>query len=435
MKNLDNWISQKIFKPDFSEKELKTYQLKCLKESLNRAFVSSRYYREKFKVNPVDMMFELEDIKKLPFTDENDLRLEPMDFLAISPKKVKKIVTLKTSGTTGLAKRIFFSASDLSLTVDFFKNGMGIFTKSGDRVLVLLPGEVPGSIGDLLKTALEKLGAQAYIYGVVKDANAVSKLILEEKITGIVGIPRQLLEVSQQAEAEAIQAAGYLRSVLLSTDYVSPALSRRLALKWGVEVFEHYGSTEMGYGGGVFCPAKTGYHLREADLYFEIIDPETGFVVPDGQWGEVVFTTLSREAMPLIRYRTGDYGRFLRDNCPCKTNLKTMERISGRRENIVKLGAGQILSLSQLEDVLFGYKAVLDFTVAIKQTEKDGVVVELGLIFSGSEDDFAKLKRKLKKKIKDLTAFKGRIKIFRGSIKEIDQKAMRKERILDSRNE
>ena len=95
-------------------------------------------------------------------------------------------------------------------------------------------------------------------------------------------------------------------SVLLSTDRLPRAVIGAIEKAWGCDVYDHYGATEMGLGGGVDCRTHTGYHLREADFYFEIVDPLTGIPVSDGESGEVVFSTLTRTAMPLIRYRTGD---------------------------------------------------------------------------------------------------------------------------------
>ena len=88
--------------------------------------------------------------------------------------------------------------------------------------------------------------------------------------------------------------------------------------------------TEMGLGGGVECQARRGYHLREADLYFEIVHPQTGEPVTEGETGEIVFTTLTRQGMPLIRYRTGDLSRFIPGQCPCGTTLRTLEKVTRR---------------------------------------------------------------------------------------------------------
>jgi phenylacetate-coenzyme A ligase PaaK-like adenylate-forming protein len=109
----------------------------------------------------------------------------------------------------------------------------------------------------------------------------------------------------------------------------------------------------MGLGGGVECGAHNGYHTRDADLLFEVVDPATGERVRDGEWGEVVFSTLNRRGMPLVRYRTGDRGRFLAGPCPCGSRLKRLDRISGRLGEAVRLHGGSRLSIAQLDDVLY----------------------------------------------------------------------------------
>ena len=131
----------------------------------------------------------------------------------------------------------------------------------------------------------------------------------------VVGIPVQVLGLARLSVAGG--APLHLKTVLLSTDHCSPVVATAIEAAWGCRVFDHYGTTEMGLGGGVDCEAHAGYHLREADLLVEVVDPESGAPLPDGEYGEVVFTTLTREAMPLIRYRTGDRGRFLPGACPC----------------------------------------------------------------------------------------------------------------------
>jgi len=115
---------------------------------------------------------------------------------------------------------------------------------------------------------------------------------------------------------------------------------------------------------GVDCEARRGYHLREADLYVEIVDPRTGEPVPDGETGEVVFTTLTRQAMPLIRYRTGDLSRFLPHRCPCGTRLKTLAHVRGRIGNVIHMNAGDV-TLAELDEIIFPFEGVLDFAAAL----------------------------------------------------------------------
>jgi phenylacetate-coenzyme A ligase PaaK-like adenylate-forming protein len=119
--------------------------------------------------------------------------------------------------------------------------------------------------------------------------------------------------------------------------------------------------TEMGYGGGVECDAHDGYHLREADLFMEIVDPTTGRVLPDGVSGEVVVTTLTRRAMPLIRYRTGDQARLLPDYCPCGSTLRRLGKVQGRLTNGAALGPLTWLKMAALDEALFAIPEVLNY--------------------------------------------------------------------------
>ena len=122
--------------------------------------------------------------------------------------------------------------------------------------------------------------------------------------------------------------------------------------------------TEMGLGGGVDCRVRADYHLREADLLFEIIDPDSGMVVPEGERGEVVFTTLTRSAMPLVRYRTGDISRFVPGDCPCGTALRRMAHVDGRLGSGARVGKG-LVSQKDMDECLLGLPGVVDFRATV----------------------------------------------------------------------
>jgi phenylacetate-coenzyme A ligase PaaK-like adenylate-forming protein len=135
-------------------------------------------------------------------------------------------------------------------------------------------------------------------------------------------------------------------------------------------VFNHYGATEMGLGGGVECEAHRGFHLREADIYFEIVNPETGEPVSDGEYGEVVFSTLTRHGMPLIRYRMGDRSRFIVGECPCRTKLRTLEKVRGRFSGFVSVG-DEVLKLPDFDEALFSLSGLLNFSVTVSGSAGD----------------------------------------------------------------
>ncbi len=221
-------------------------------------------------------------------------------------------------------------------------------------------------MGDLLCRGLVRLGVESLVYGPVNDSDHGASHIASFGPQCLVGIPTQVLAIASSFHAGGIEK-GSIESVLLSTDYVPRAIARTLERVWGCRVFTHYGMTETGLGGGVECEALAGYHLREADLYFEVIDRETGEPCPDGAFGEVVFTTLTRRAMPLIRYRTGDIARIIPEPCPCGSLLRRMERVRGRWEGVIRLAPGSVLTLADIDEALFSLPGLLDYRASISK--------------------------------------------------------------------
>jgi phenylacetate-coenzyme A ligase PaaK-like adenylate-forming protein len=144
-------------------------------------------------------------------------------------------------------------------------------------------------------------------------------------------------------------------------------MRRAIETAWGCRVFEHYGSTELGLGGAVQCEAFAGLHVREADLLFEVIHPDTGEALPDGVEGELVATTLTRQGMPLIRYRTGDLVRMSANRCRCGSALRCLERVTGRRDEAVLLPGDGVLTIADLDEVLYHHDSVLGFTAVLDQ--------------------------------------------------------------------
>lgn len=351
---LDAWIKQKTNSGD-----VQAWQRAKLNETLALARGKSSFYRKHLAGMP-EKLNSLDEFRLFPFTTPEDIRQNPLRFVCVSQNEIQRVVTLQSSGTTGDPKRIYFTAADQDLTIDFFGVGMSTLTESGERVLILLPGETPGSVGDLLRLGLARLDRIPLPYGPVRDPLHALETMAREQADGLVGSPTQVLGLARRWNPKDKAP----HTILLSTDYVPAAIVRELEMIWGCEVFNHYGATEMGLGGGVECEAHRGYHLREADLYFEIINPETGEPVPDGDYGEVVFTTLTRRGMPLIRYRMGDRSRFLPGNCPCGTTLRTLEKVRGRYHGFVSVG-NERLSLPDFDEALFPIPGLLNFSVTV----------------------------------------------------------------------
>lgn len=364
--SLDVWAKKKIGAgtAPLTRELISSYQLHKLQEIARWAYHHSSFYRRLLAGFVETEMVCLDDLCRLPFTTDNDIKQYGLQFLCVSQSDISRVVTLESSGTTGPPKRLYFTPADQKLTVEFFQYGMDTFTAVGDKVLILLPGERPGGVGALLATAVSRLDAQPIHHGLVHSIPETLALIGREKIDCLVGIPAQVLALARYTGADALQSFRP-KNVLLSTDYVSKPIVAELRNSWGCEVFEHYGMTEMGLGGGTGCAAHAGYHLHEADFYFEIIDPLTGRVVPDGQEGEVVITTLTRQGMPLIRYRTGDISRLLLEPCSCGSALRRLAPITRRKEGGISLGIYGQFTMADLDENLFAVAEVVNFTAAV----------------------------------------------------------------------
>ena len=299
-------------------------------------------------------------MRQFPFTTPDDIRRNPLQFVCVSQGEIQRVVTLQSSGTTGEPKRIYFTADDQELTIDFFGVGMSTLVQPGERVLILLPGETSGSVGDLLRIGLKRLGMRPIPYGPVRHPLHALEAMQNQRVDCLVASPTQALGLARRWQPPMHKP----HSVLLSTDYVPQSIVKALEQIWGCQVYNHYGATEMGLGGGVECAAHRGYHLREADLYFEVVNPHTGETVQDGEFGEVVFSTLSRRGMPLIRYRMGDRSRFIPRDCPCGTKLRTLDVVSGRFSGFVTVGDG-VLSLPDFDEALFSIPGLLNYSLTM----------------------------------------------------------------------
>lgn len=381
---LDAWITAKI---DLMTEEpltdkLARYQLARLNETIAWAKSRSPFYRRLYATNRLRPLVSLAELASYPLISAQEVAEHGMQMLCVSQSHVERIVTLQTSGTTGTPKRIFFTKDDQNETSAFFSCGVSTFAKEGQKAMIFLPSDKPGSVGALLQKGLPQIGVRPILYGLVDEA-ADAVQALEREQTGIlIGIPVQILAMAYYWEnSQTVQWKP--SAVLLSTDYVPVAVAETLRCIWGCRVYAHYGMTEMGLGGGIECDAHDGYHLRETDLYFEIVDSVSGAVMPDGEYGEVVFTTLTRRGMPLIRYRTGDISRMITEPCLCGSQLRRLETIRTRKNTAVSLASGS-LTMADLDEVLFRLPQVIDFTAALSGRERKRLKLAL-LVAPGAQ--------------------------------------------------
>ncbi len=349
--------------------DLERAQLAALRRTVRHAQANSPLYRRRLAGFNPDSLQTRADLRRLPFLTGADLAAEGHLLQAVSQSLVHRVISLQTSGSTGMPKRVLFTASDLAATSEFFLRGMYSLIDNTDQVLVLLPFIQPDSVGDLLLRALQGGGIRARGLWPPTPMAEVSEMIRREQLTSVVGLPQHLLALAEDI------GPGQLKSMLLCSDYASPALRRRIETACRCETFLHYGATESGFGGAVECSEHCGCHIRKADLFIEIIDPSTGDTLPDGKQGEVVITTLGREAMPFIRYRTGDMAALDSSPCPCGGVTARLTDIRGRLSGC-RMADGSLLLSQDLDDVLFAIPGLLDYRVSLDHNGGDRLHVD-----------------------------------------------------------
>ncbi len=307
--NLDHWICATEGLPALTREALERLQLEGINAVLHRQ-------AEKTGTSPrkLDALAQLET---LPFTTPEQLAAGPGRFLLTSQSQISRVISGTTSGTTGPGKRVFYTEKDCAHTVGFFAAGIREMLSAGEKCLIAFPFSGPFGLGDLIAQAVEGLGGIPVRAGFGWTYAELCQLIRAEQPQTYIGFPVPLLGVKRlYGEAFPIQRA------LISGDACPAGVVEAL----DIPCFPHYGSRECGLGGAITCSAHEGMHLRENHLLAEIVD-SAGKVLPDGEFGELVLTTFGLEAMPLIRYRTGDFTRIL-PPCPCGSVTKRLDRVT-----------------------------------------------------------------------------------------------------------
>lgn len=280
----------------------------------------------------------------LPFTTAEDLAAQPSRFLLVSQGEVARIITDQTSGTTAAAKRVFYTEADVANTVNFFAAGISEMARAGETVLITMPFSGALGLGDLIRRAVEKIGARPLCAGWGRTYAELSALVLAHRPTCYIGFPVPLLSLARfMGEQWSVKRA------LISGDVCPPGIFD--ILSESMLLYPHYGSREMCLGGAITCQAFQGMHVRENHFIAEVIGDD-GCPVPDGQEGELVITTIGMSAMPLLRYRTGDRTHFIPEPCPCQSVTK-------RIAQPVRIGEEMAL-LCALDDAVFALPDVID---------------------------------------------------------------------------
>ena len=342
------------------------YKLWQLKKTVRRVRTKSPFYRRLFEKAGVteDDLHSLADIAKLPFTFPADLAGTSYSLLCTSQGEVEKPVTFYSSGSTGTKKRIFFSMADIQKILDFLPRGMNtVIGRDEARVLVFLQNSQGRGIGSILAQSLNAFGMQGWTADLQDSTDDILRATVEHKINVWFGDAITIYRATRVLEKQADLRSLGMQCIFITMSNIPQSMIDYLHSAWGCRVSTHYGLTESGWGLAVDCDVCPGYHYDELDHIVEVVDPETGGPVPEGREGEVVLTNISRDCMPLIRYRTGDIATLTRS--VCGSHLMTLGHIRRRKEGATEYN-GHYLYPALFDEVLFSTDGLLDYRIFLE---------------------------------------------------------------------
>jgi len=331
--------------------KLNEYQLKLINKQLMRlkkANYKKDFYRDKFKYTR--LIKNQEDFEKLPFTDKNDLReAYPLGLQTVPDEKVIRIHS--SSGTTGTPVIIPYTAQDIEDWVVMFKRCYEMAGVTDKDIIHITPGYGLWTAGIGFQSGAERLGAMTIPIG-PGNTDKQLKMMMDLKSTVLCATSSYALLLAEEISKREINDQIHLKKGIIGSERWGEKMRKRIADELGVELYDIYGLTEIyGPGIGISCEYGCGMHLWDDYLYFEIIDPKTGKVLPDGEVGELVITTLKKEGAPLIRYRTHDLTRIIPGVCECGSEYPRIDILVGRTDDMVKVKGVNIFP-SQIDEVL-----------------------------------------------------------------------------------
>jgi phenylacetate-CoA ligase len=330
---------------------MKQEQFTAIQAMLDRLMkVEGGFYQKKLAgFNPKDMKDQT-DFEKLPFTNKEELRdAYPLGLAAVPEEDIVRIHS--SSGTTGTPIIIPYTQRDVNDWAIMFKRcyeTAGITKR--DRIHIT-PGYGLWTAGIGFQNGAELLGAMVVPMGPGNTDKQI-KMMQDMKSTVLCATSSYALLLAEEIARRGVKNEIHLKKGVIGSERWGEKMRRRIASELGVELYDIYGLTEI-YGPGIAmsCEYECGMHYWDDYLYFEIIDPHTGELVPDGTVGELVITTLCKEGAPLIRYRTHDLTRFLPGECACGRTYPRIDTLTGRTDDMVKVKGVNIYP-GQIDDLL-----------------------------------------------------------------------------------
>ena len=410
--------------------QISELQLSQVNRQIQRLLEADNFYGKKLKEAGVSGVTSVEEFEALPFSEKQDLRdAYPLGLMAVPEEEVVRIHS--SSGTTGTPVIIPYTAKDVDDWGEMFKRCYefaGITNK--DRIHIT-PGYGLWTAGIGFQNGAEKLGAMVIPMG-PGNTNKQLQMMMDMESTVLCATSSYALLLAEEIEKRGIKDKIHLKKGVIGSERWGEKMRKRISKELGIELYDIYGLTEIyGPGIGINCKYDTGMHIWDDYIYLEIIDPATGKNVPDGEFGEIVITTLVKEGAPLIRYRTHDISRIIPGECPCGSKYPRIDVIQGRSDDMMKIKGVNVFP-KQIEEILATFPD-LSSEYQIRISHLDGRDTMRIYVETNGHVDFLKMAAQVAETVKSKIGFTPLVKVVELGVLPRSEK--KSKRVIDERYE
>ncbi len=403
-------------------------QIRLVNREIEALLRAGSFYGKKLEQAGIRSICTPGDFEQLPFSEKKDLRdAYPLGLMTAPEQDIVRIHS--SSGTTGVPVIIPYTAKDVDDWGIMFKRCYETAGITNLDRLQITPGYGLWTAGIGFQNGAEKLGAMVIPMGPGNTEKQL-KMMVDMKTTVLCSTSSYALLLAEEIEKRGMQDQIFLKKGVIGSERWGEKMRRRISGILGIELYDIYGLTEIyGPGIGINCSYNTGMHYWDDYIYIEIIDPVTKQVLPDGELGEIVITTLVKEGAPLIRYRTHDLSRIIPGQCPCGSPYPRLDTILGRTDDMMKIKGVNVFP-SQIEDVLREFPEVSsEYQIRISHLEgKDTMRL---YVETNGHVDFQKLGESIASVVKSRIGFTPLVKVVELGVLPRSEKKVK--RVIDER--
>ena len=405
-------------------------QLAQVNDRIKALVNAGSFYGKKLMEKNITSVNSAEEFENLPFSEKSDLRdAYPLGLMTAPEEEIVRIHS--SSGTTGLPVIIPYTAKDVDDWGEMFKRCYEVAGITNKDRIQITPGYGLWTAGIGFQNGCEKLGAMAIPMG-PGNTNKQLQMMQDMKSTVLCSTSSYALLLAEEIEKRGIRDKIMLKKGVIGSERWGKAMRERISSILGIELYDIYGLTEIyGPGIGINCSESEYMHYWDDYLYLEIIDPVTLKPLPDGEWGEIVITTLVKEGAPLIRYRTHDLSRIIPDKCTCGRCWPRIDIIKGRTDDMMKIKGVNVFP-AQIEEVLHQFPEVSS-EYQIRISHLDGKDTMRIYVETTGDVEFLKLADSIAKKVKSVIGFTPLVKVV--EIGVLPRSEKKTKRVIDERYE